>query len=136
MATRTYRDGTVFLAIPKATALELYTRANVYLLYGECYALAEYADAILCHNGDVGLEVGLVKDIVKQYENIKNNDTRTIFQPRGENARGADTLRQTSLCGTARRETPHGKNNRQRDCARKGNPIRKAKPKTLEGQQP
>lgn len=104
MATRIFRDGTVFLAIPKATALELYTRANVYLLYGECYALAEYADAILCHNGDVGLEVGLVKDIVKQYENIKNNDTRTIFQPCGKNARGADTLRQTPLRGTTRRE--------------------------------
>lgn len=132
MATRIFRDGTVFLSIPKATALELYTRANVYLLYGECYALAEYADAILRHNGDVGLEVGLVKDIVKQYENIKNNDTRTIFQSRGENARGADTLRQTSLCGITRRETPHGKNNRQRDCAGKGNPVRKAKPKTLE----
>lgn len=117
MATRIFRDGTVFLAIPKATALELYTRANVYLLYGECYALAEYADAILCHNGDVGLEVGLVKDIVKQYENIKNNDIRTIFQPCGENARGADTLRQTPLCGTTGRETSHGKNNRQRDCA-------------------
>ncbi len=132
MATRTYRDGTVFLAISKATALELYTRANVYLLYGECYALAEYADAILCHNGDVGLEVGLVKDIVKQYENIKNNDTRTIFQPRGENARGADTLRQTPLCGTARGKATRGKSRGQRDCAGKGNPIRKAKPKTLE----
>ena len=132
MATRTYRDGTVWLVIPKATALELYTRANVYLLYGECYALAEYADAILCHNGDVGLEVGLVKDIVKQYENIKNNDTRTIFQPRGENARGTDTLRQAPLRGTARRETPHGKNNRQRDCARKDHTPRKAEPQTLE----
>ena len=132
MATRIFRDGTVFLAIPKATALELYTRANVYLLYGECYALAEYADAILCHNGDVGLEVGLVKDIVKQYENIKNNDTRTIFQPRGENARGADTLRHRSRCGTARGKAARGKSRGQRDCAGKGTPIRKAKPKTLE----
>lgn len=132
MATRTYRDGTVFLAIPKATALELYTRANVYLLYGECYALAEYADAILCHNGDVGLEVGLVKDIVKQYENIKNNDTRTIFQPRGQNARGTVTLRQTPLRGTARGKAARGKSRGQRDSAGKGNPIRKAEPQTVE----
>lgn len=28
METRIFRDGTVFLAIPKATALELYTRAT------------------------------------------------------------------------------------------------------------
>lgn len=132
MATRIFRDGTVFLAIPKATALELYTRANVYLLYGECYALAEYADAILCHNGDVGLEVGLVKDIVKRYENIKNNDTRTIFQPRGENARGTVTLRQTSLCGTARGKAARGKSRGQRDCAGKDHTPRKAEPKTLE----
>lgn len=128
MATRIFRDGTVFLSIPKATAQELYTRANVYLLYGECYALAEYAEAILCHNGDVGLEVGLVKDIVKQYENIKNNDTRTIFQPRGENARGADTLRQTPLCGTTRGKAARGKSRGQRDCAGKGHTPRKAKP--------
>lgn len=132
MATRIFRDGTVFLAISKATALELYTRANVYLLYGECYALAEYADAILCHNGDVGLEVGLVKDIVKQYENIKNNDTRTIFQPCGQNARGADTLRQTPLCGTARGKAARGKSRGQRDSARKDHTPRKAEPQTLE----
>ena len=113
MATRIFRDGTVFLAIPKATAMELYTRANVYLLYGECYALAEYADAILCHNGDVGLEVGLVKDIVKQYENIKN----------------ADTLRQTPLCGTARGKAARGKSRGQRDSARKGHTPRKANSK-------
>lgn len=131
MATRIFRDGTVFLAIPKATALELYTRANVYLLYGECYALAEYADAILCHNGDVGLEVGLVKDILKQYENIKNNDTRTIFQPCGKNARGAVTLRQTPLRGTTRGKAARGKSRGQRDSAGKGNPIRKAKPQTV-----
>ena len=131
MATRIFRDGTVFLAIPKATALELYTRANVYLLYGECYALAEYADAILCHNGDVGLEVGLMKDIVKQYENIKNNDTRTIFRPCGKNARGADTLRQTPLCGTARGKAARGKSRGQRDSASKGHTPRKAEPKAL-----
>ena len=132
MATRTYRDGTVWLVIPKATALELYTRANVYLLYGECYSVAGHADDILRHTGDLGIEVGRIKDILKQYDRAKDNDTRTILQPRGQNARGTVTLRQAPLRGTARGKAARGKSRGQRDSARKGHTPRKAEPKTVE----
>lgn len=132
MATRTYRDGTVWLVIPKATALELYTRANVYLLYGECYSVAGHADDILRHAGDLGIEVGRIKDILKQYDRAKDNDTRTILQPRGQNARGTVTLRQAPLRGTARGKAARGESRGQRDSARKGHTPRKAEPKTVE----